>query len=439
MSGRGASDEKWYYTFLPYNIAGGSTSNLIPLFVAQTLKASVAEVGIVSAVTSLASVPANILWGNLSDITKKRKPFILMGFLGMALALMLMGLSTTLPQYYLANFLMGLLSAAIAPVGTVLVLESFHKTEWGKRLGDFSKVGGIGWVIGLVIGIVWLMIFDGNGQDLSMRALFLLSSILCLVAMVLALRWVPEPKENLKRGSIDPSDFDNVSLNMIEKARYLPHRILYTLEVSRNNLKLRNFSPTLKAYYLVIFLAFTGFLTFYVALPIYLYKEVGLANADVFIVYLASSIASALTYGWMGRTIGRKGGKTVQAVCFAARILIFPAFFIVTMIDMPSSVLFGSLLVLHAGAGLCWAGLSVAGNAIVGDLAPKEFRTQSLGIYNSIHGIGTIVGSLVGGFAAAAFGYGFVFALASGFVLMALILLLAIDLKKGDVKDVTEA
>ncbi|MFA5312984.1 MAG: MFS transporter, partial [Methanomassiliicoccales archaeon] len=186
-------DEKWYYTFLPYNIAGGSTSNLIPLFVAQALKASVAEVGMVSAVTSMASVPANILWGNLSDITKRRKPFILMGFLGMALALLLMSISTTLPQYYLANFLMGLLSAAIAPVGTVLVLESFHRGEWGKRLGDFSKVGGIGWVIGLVIGIIWLMIFDGDGQDLSMRALFLLSSILCLVAMVLALRWVPEP------------------------------------------------------------------------------------------------------------------------------------------------------------------------------------------------------------------------------------------------------
>ncbi|MFA5314041.1 MAG: MFS transporter, partial [Methanomassiliicoccales archaeon] len=236
-----------------------------------------------------------------------------------------------------------------------------------------------------------------------------------------------------------PSDFDNVNLNMIEKARYLPHRILYTLEVSRNSLKLRNFSPTLKAYYLIVFLAFTGFLTFYVALPIFLYKEVGLANADVFIVYLASSVASALTYGWMGRTIGRKGGKTVQAVCFTARVLIFPSFFLVTMIDMPSSVLFASLLVLHAGAGLCWAGLSVAGNAIVGDLAPKEFRTQSLGLYNSIQGIATILGSLIGGFVAAAFGYGFVFALASGFIVIALALLLVIDLNKGKIEDATEA
>ena len=55
-------DEKWYYTFLPYNIAGGSTNPIIPLFVTEGLKGTVAQVGIVSAITSLAAVPANILW-----------------------------------------------------------------------------------------------------------------------------------------------------------------------------------------------------------------------------------------------------------------------------------------------------------------------------------------------------------------------------------------
>ena len=56
-------DEKWYYTFLPYNIAGGSTNPIIPLFVTEGLKGTVAQVGIVSAITSLAAVPANISVG----------------------------------------------------------------------------------------------------------------------------------------------------------------------------------------------------------------------------------------------------------------------------------------------------------------------------------------------------------------------------------------
>ncbi|OPY34173.1 MAG: drug efflux system protein MdtG [Methanomassiliicoccales archaeon PtaU1.Bin124] len=430
MSERQPSDEKWYYTFLPYNIAGGGTNNLIPLFMAQTLKASVAEVGIVSAITSAASVPANILWGNLSDMTKRRKPFILLGFAGMAAALIMMGIATSLPQYYIANFLMGLLAAAVAPVGTVLVLESFAKAEWGKRLGDFSKVGGIGWVLGLIIGIAWLMVFQGDSQELAMRALFLLSAVLCLVALVLAVKWVPESKEKIDRSQVDPSDFNNVHLNLAERARYLPQRLMYVVNGSFSSLRLANFSGVLKRYYVIVFLAFCGFLSFYVALPIFLYKEVMLSNAEVFIVYLASSIASALTYGWMGRRIGEQGGKRIQMICFGARVVIFPAFFMVTLIAMPFEALFVVLLLLHAGAGLCWAGLSVAGNSIVGKLAFKEHRTQSLGMYNSVQGLATIFGSLVGGFVAAIYGYEAVFLMASGFIVVALMLLLLTDVDK---------
>jgi MFS family permease len=416
MTEKKENAEKWYYTFLPYNIAGGSTSNLIPLFMAQTLKASLAEVGMVSAITSIASVPANILWGNLSDMSKKRKPYILIGFLGMGLALALMGLSVGLFEYFVANFLFGLLAAAVAPVGTVLVLETFPKTEWGRRLGDFSKVSGIGWVIGLVLGIIWLMVFDGNDQEMSMRALFLLSAGLCLIATFLALRWVPEPREKIDRNQVSPEDIDHIFISRIEKARYLPQKIVYTMEVSAKNLRWKNFPQSLKRYYAVIFLAFSGFLSFYVALPIFLSAYIGLSNPEVFIVYLASSITSALTYGFMGRQIEKKGGKRIQMACF-------PSFFLVTMLSLGSSELFIVLLVLHAGAGLCWAGLSVAGHAIVGKLAYKNFRTQSLGMYNAVQGTATIIGSLVGGFVASLFGYEALFVMASVFIGAALVLL----------------
>ena len=430
MTDKKDHEERWYYTFLPYNIAGGSTSNLIPLFMAQTLKASLAEVGMVSAITSIASVPANILWGNLSDMSRKRKPYILLGFLGMGLALALMGLSVGLFEYFVANFLFGLLAAAVAPVGTVLVLETFPKTEWGRRLGDFSKVSGIGWVIGLILGIVWLMIFDGNEQEMSMRALFLLAAGLCLIATFLALRWVPEPEKEIDRNQIDPKDIDHIFISRIEKARYLPQKIMYTVEVSSKNLRWSNFSPALQRYYVVMFLAFSGFLSFYVALPIFLSQYIGLSNPEVFVVYLASSITSALTYGLMGRQIERKGGKRIQMACFAARIVIFPSFFLVTMLSLGSNELFILLLVLHAGAGLCWAGLSVAGHAIVGKLAYKNFRTQSLGMYNAVQGSATIIGSLLGGFVAAMLGYEALFLLASAFIAIALILLALTDVDK---------
>ena len=423
-------DEKWYYTFLPYNIAGGSTNPIIPLFVTEGLKGTVAQVGIVSAITSIAAVPANILWGNLSDTMQKRKPFIIMGFLGMGLALLLMGISTSIPQYYLANFMLGLLAAAVAPVGTVLVLESFEKKDWAKRLGDFSKVGGIGWVVGLLIGTVWLMLLNGSDGANSTRALFLLASVLCLVSTVLAFRWVPEPKEKVKRDCVDPEELDHTHGHVMERARYLPQRVLFVARVSAKNLKLANFPSNLKRYYIMTFLAFAGFLSFYVAFPIFLSQYVGLSDVDIFIIYIASSVASVLTYSLIGRLIGRVGGKKIQAIAFASRIFIFPAFFLVTILDLPFLVLFAALLLLHAMAGLCWAGISVSGNALVSRMSYRDFRTQSLGMYNAIQGVAAIFGSIMGGFIAEFYGYQTEFLMASGFILCGLVLLLMTNVEK---------
>jgi len=427
-------DEKWYYTFLPYNIAGGSTNPIIPLFVTEGLKGTVAQVGIVSAITSLAAVPANILWGNLSDTLQKRKPFIIMGFLGMGLALLLMGLSTSIPQYYLANFLLGLLAAAVAPVGTVLVLESFEKKDWAKHLGDFSKVGGLGWVVGLVIGTAWLMLLGGSDGENSTRALFLLAAVLCLVSTILAFRWVPEPTEKIRRECVDPEDYGHVSMHIIEKARYLPQRVMFVAKISAKNLKLANFPANLRRYYIITFLAFAGFLSFYVAFPIFLSQYVGLSDVDIFIIYIASSVASVLTYALVGRLIGRIGGKQIQAVAFTSRIFIFPAFFLVTMLNLPFPALFAALLVLHALAGLCWAGISVSGNALVSRMSYRDFRTQSLGMYSSIQGVSAIFGSVLGGFIAEYYGYQTEFLLSSGFILAGLILLLStnVDMVPGD-------
>ncbi|MGD0818267.1 MAG: MFS transporter [Methanomassiliicoccales archaeon] len=427
-------DEKWYYTFLPYNIAGGSTNPIIPLFITEGLKGTVAQVGIASAITSIAAVPANILWGNLSDTLQKRKPFIILGFLGMGLALLLMGLSTSIPQYYLGNFMLGLLAAAVAPVGTVLVLESFEKKDWAKRLGDFSKVGGLGWVVGLLIGTVWLMLLNGSDGENSTRALFLLAAGLCLVSTVLALRWVPEPKEKIRRESVDPEDYGHVSMHLMEKARYLPQRVMFVAKVSSKNLKLANFPSNLKRYYIIIFLAFAGFLSFYVAFPIFLSQYVGLNNVDIFIIYIASSVASVLTYAMVGRLIGRVGGKRIQTIAFASRIFIFPAFFLVTMLNLPFPALFAALLILHALAGLCWAGIHVSGTSLVSRMSYRDFRTQSLGMYSSIQGVAAIFGSVLGGFIAEYYGYMTEFLMASGFILAGLVLLLStnVELVPGD-------
>jgi predicted MFS family arabinose efflux permease len=202
------------------------------------------------------------------------------------------------------------------------------------------------------------------------------------------------------------------------------------MKVSAKNLSPHNFPRSLKLYYVVTFLAFTGFLTFYTAFPIFLKRELGLTISEVFIVYLASSITSALTYSLAGRWTSLVGGKKIQVMAFVGRIFLFPAVYLVALIDLEFWPMMILLCILHAGIGFCWANLSVAGNTIVSCISFKDFRTESLGAYNAIMGIGTIVGSLIGGFVALSLGYEATFVIASVFVVSALVLLLVLNVEK---------
>jgi len=91
-------------------------------------------VGIIAAATSLASVPAFILWGSLSDRFARRKVFLLIGFVGSGIALFAMAVSGNMSQFYLANLLAGFLGAASGPAGTVLLMETSKRSNGPRGL-----------------------------------------------------------------------------------------------------------------------------------------------------------------------------------------------------------------------------------------------------------------------------------------------------------------
>jgi len=81
----------WFYALIPQKLSSGLTFTLLPLFVVQVAGGTVADVGQVASLTALASVPASVLWGSLSDWLGRR-PFLLLGFLVFAVSTLLIGL-----------------------------------------------------------------------------------------------------------------------------------------------------------------------------------------------------------------------------------------------------------------------------------------------------------------------------------------------------------
>ena len=368
--------------------------------------------------------------GNISDTIKKRRIFVLIGFGGLALALLMMGLATTMNGYLFANFMLGLLSTAAAPVGTVLILESFKNTEWAQRLGDFSRVGGIGWVCGLILGMIWLAFLSDGRGEFTMRALFLVGAALSTLSMVLAYKWVPEPEEKIDRRDIN-SSLLQIPLMIAERARYLPQRIIYVLRVSSKNFKLENFPSNLRLFYTFTLVTFVGYQSFFIAFPIFLNSYVGPSSSEVFLIYVAFSLASALTYSQAGRRATDLGSRRVLAGSITGRIFLFPAMFAVTLFSLGRVEMLIVFCILHALMGFSWANISVSGSHILAETCYSEYRAESTGLYNSMQGVATIVGAMVGGFVGQFMGYQALFTISSIFLVLGLILLSKVDIE-GD-------
>lgn len=275
-----ARQARWFYAFVPHHIAFGGTISLTALFVTHVLGGNVASVGQISALSSLASVPASIFWGRLSDRVPRPQTFIVIGFLGFGIPTLLMGLSADLYSFTLFSLVLGFLAIASAPVSSTLLMGSFPRREWERQFGIFHQINGWASVAGRVLGFLWLLAFlrFPGGEEMGMRSLFLVCGLFSALAAFLASRWIGEPFRPAAQPP--PASLWKRFAPSVERIRYLPP-LLYSLFFPRS---WRSISSALRGrlgwYYAVTFFLFFGFLLAYTPYPIFLTDRLEASSAD---------------------------------------------------------------------------------------------------------------------------------------------------------------
>jgi MFS family permease len=432
---------RWFYSFFITNIPNGGTAPLIPLFVVVALSGNVVQVGLVTAATSIASIPAYIIWGNLSDHLHLRKLFVIEGFAGLAISMFVMALSLNFATFFAANFILGLLYTASAPAGTALLIEQTPRGMWPSLIGKFSKLGGAGYLSGLLLGAAWFALLPSNAT--YMRIFFALVGIIAFAGTVLASLLISEERAGEMKHRIHHhrNAIADIPLRVNERAKYLPSRISSFIRLSTpSHDERQELGRRMWFYFLVTILITTGFTGFYVVFPNYLVDFLGrrfhLTESYVFIIYIASSVSSTLTYGSVSRFSGRIGEKWLQILACSSRVVLIPLFFLIPLFLATGIEVLAAMIILNSAMGFCWAIISVTGQAIVAGMAGPHTRGEAIGLYNSSMGAGSILGSLLAGLVTEISGYmsDFLFSsisIASGIIFLSVLHIEGIRAREG--------
>jgi DHA1 family multidrug resistance protein-like MFS transporter len=368
----------------------------------------VADVGQVVSLTALASVPGSVLWGNLSDRLGRRRPFLMLGFLGFSLSALLIGLASSIPQILAVSAIGGLLSAAIGPVASALVLDDVPEERWAEFFGLFNLIGGWSFVVGMLVGTAWLTLLPkwwGTGP--AMRGMFLFAGGIAALSLILTLMWLREPPAPRTRRLFHPTFAGRLAVSVVERTLFHPPRPWYFvlrpafLRQVRQHLK-----NTLGRYYVCSLLLFFAINVGFVPFPIFLTDALGATSAQAFLISLIKSTADTFLYVPMGRVVQRRRGIGLLAQAAAARVTIFGLFALIALIR-PGPIGLAVVALVHVLTGVTWwAAIAVSGTTAVAVLAPEGLEGRAMGLYNAIIGAAGVVGSLAGGYLAEILGYG---------------------------------
>jgi MFS family permease len=366
---------KWFYTFIPFKFAAGCSSPLIPLLVIS-LGGTATDISLVASVYSIVSMIFLIIWGRLSDNAQKRKPFLVLGFTGFALLLLVFSFAQSVTHVVFLQVVSAVFAAATVPVSSVYILRSARKEFWDQAIGEFNKISGYAWAFGMLLGTVLLTF-------LRIHDVFILIGIIGFVSPVLFQKMVREKPIYINRDGI--ITFANV---MTEKLRLMPSYIIHFPEIiSFDTNRLKNFYLASFVLFVSSGLIFTPF--------VYFLTGKGASASFVFFISFLNAVISAFSYSRVAKKVALFGGFTVLRTGLIVRALFFAVLIGASLMTGIFAV--GLACVCYCVFGYTWAQITISSNSLMSRLAIEGKEGKIMGMYNFMASLGLITGNAISG------------------------------------------
>lgn len=171
-----------FFTLVVVMLGFGMVIPILPFYI-ESLGASGSSLGLLMATYAAMQLVFAPLWGSVSDRVG-RKPILMVGVLGNAIAQLLFGLSTQLWMLFAARALAGILSSATFPTAMAYIGDSTEEKDRGGGMGIIGAAMGVGMVLG-----------PGLAGWLALRSLslpFFVAAALSMLALLPVLLFLPE-------------------------------------------------------------------------------------------------------------------------------------------------------------------------------------------------------------------------------------------------------
>jgi len=347
------------------------------------------------------AIPASFFWGYICDKTRRYKVYILLSFISVTILLYLFTLATNIVTFIVLYVIMAMLHVAHEAPKNVLIAEHYSREEWGRAYALYEGFTEIGWLLGLLAGLL------ASTLTLSANYTLLLCSGLNLIAFVLSIFLVADPLLIFERRLVNIEKKIDYTCRGVGTAS----RLLEGLPL-REKLK----SESFLVFGMGLALSSLASSLFFTPLPIFFSKELTFPASMVFMIYMLNSGGALAGYFFSGRSAMSPNAKTrMRRIVLLRSVLVLS---LVTIVEFAVSTTLLAAVIL-VSMGFAYAFYHILTLSLSMELIPAG-RT---GLFDVLVSLGAACGSFLGPLIAQMLGFLLQFLIASAIFFLAYLIL----------------
>jgi DHA1 family tetracycline resistance protein-like MFS transporter len=406
----------WYsgYAFQGM-VVFGTGAILMPIFVNHA--GDVAKAGMVMGFFYIGQLLAPLM-GTITDRTGKHRFFYLMGYVLLAIGLVLFPFTKILWFWMALAFIQGVGSGTTNTVAAMLIVEYNPKKEWDTRVGWLQTFYGIGMAVGLGLASV-LQVRPELG--------LLISACLMVPGIILGSRGLPPSTAHHKPAKVEFS-----------RRTHLPPRFIISMLTHYENVAVNTLKSIFRIWHSKFGVYIFGWFFIMLAtwiigalFPLLMKGAFDIPYNLSSLYYAAGAVIGIFIYTPMG-SLGKKIGDGWVLIIGSGMTLVS-----VTGMAVFSHIHtdFNQLLVpfIYVLTPIAWPPLIVGGTAWAAHLADFA-EGEALGMFNGTTAIAAVIAAFAAGQVAHNFGYDVVLIIGAAASLMAVICFLSLIFKFKQVK-----